>query len=210
MLKIAGLTKLSTTDYPNKMVATIFLQGCQLNCLYCHNPCMIPTNVNGKIEWNQIIDFLKKRTGLLDGVVFSGGEITLYDLTEYINEVKNMGFEIGIHSQGVNYNNFKKILPLVDWVGFDVKALPNDIDKIVRAKNHSQNMLKSLDLLINSNTNFEIRTTYGYGIFDESYAKRISEWLKSKGVYKHILQYARTDGTRDEFVKKFKKKEYIL
>ena len=195
---------MSTVDWPEHISMVIFLQGCPWNCEYCHNPEMIPFNSPSKYNWNDdVIKLLEKRKNLLDGVVFSGGEPTAQNLEPYIKIVKNMGFKIGLHTQGANYKGFKKILPLIDWVGFDMKALPNDIDSITRTNGASKQALKSLDILIKSGVNYEIRTTYGHGVFNKKYVKRITKFLKEKGVKEHILQKVRPLGTRKEFMKKY-------
>src|SRR3954447_23836555 len=75
-LAVAGLTPLSTCDWPGQLVATVFLQGCPLACTYCHNPALIDPRVPGTLPWTSVTDLLGRRQGLLDGVVFSGGEPT--------------------------------------------------------------------------------------------------------------------------------------
>jgi len=94
---------------------------------------------------------------------------------------------------------------LLDWVGFDMKALPDDIDAIVRKPGAALQALKSLQALLDSGVSYEIRTTYGPGVFDKEYALKITDFLKSKGVKEHKLQNVRTDGTRAEFQEKYKK-----
>jgi pyruvate formate lyase activating enzyme len=205
-LKIAGITKMSTSDWPKKISMVVFLQGCPWNCEYCHNPDMIPFDVPSNYSFNDdVLEFLKKRFGLLDGVVFSGGEATAQNLKPYIEQIKKLGFKVGLHTNGTNPINLKKILPLIDWVGFDFKALPKDIDKITRTTGASEKALKSFEILLNSGVDYEIRTTYGPGVFDKKYALKITSFLKEKGVKRHILQNVRPDGTRDEFVKKYYK-----
>jgi pyruvate formate lyase activating enzyme len=202
-LVIAGLTKMSTVDWGGKIVATVFLQGCVWNCEYCHNPDLIPPRREGAVRWEEVLELLDRRQGLLDGVVFSGGEATMQDLTEAIGEVKARGFLVGLHTGGGCFVNFKKIIDLVDWVGFDIKALPQDVDKVVRTRGARTAAEKSLELLLASGKDFEVRTTYGPGIFDEAYVQKITDYLKGLGIKKHVLQRVRTQGTRESFQEKY-------
>jgi pyruvate formate lyase activating enzyme len=123
MLRVGGLTPLSTTDWPGMLAAVVFCQGCPWRCGYCHNPDLIPPRGEHEIVWEEIIALLRRRQGLLDGVVFSGGEPTLQgDLAEAMREVRALGFKIGLHSGGAYPDRLAAVLPLVDWVGLDIKA----------------------------------------------------------------------------------------
>jgi len=99
--KVAGLVKMSTTDWPGKLAAVVFLQGCPWRCVYCHNEAILDPRAPGTMEWSEVMAFLRKRRGLLDGVVFSGGE-PLIDaaLPDAVRAVREMGFAIGLHTGG--------------------------------------------------------------------------------------------------------------
>jgi len=99
--KVAGLVKMSTTDWPGKLAAVVFLQGCPWRCVYCHNEAILDPKAPGTMAWDEVFTFLKRRRGLLDGVVFSGGE-PLIDaaLPAAIKQVRDLGFEIGLHTGG--------------------------------------------------------------------------------------------------------------
>ena len=80
MLRVGGLTRLSASDYPGKLAAVVFCQGCAWRCSYCHNRGLLPFRKSpfpGEIAWAEVLAFLEKRRGLLDAVVFSGGEPTM-------------------------------------------------------------------------------------------------------------------------------------
>jgi len=98
---VAGLVKMSTTDWPGKLAAVVFLQGCPWRCVYCHNEAILDPKAPGIMPWSDVMKFLQKRRGLLDGVVFSGGE-PLIDaaLPDAIREVRALGFAIGLHTGG--------------------------------------------------------------------------------------------------------------
>jgi len=99
--KVAGLVKMSTTDWPGKLAAVVFLQGCPWRCVYCHNEAILDPKAPAAMPWSDVLKFLERRRGLLDGVVFSGGE-PLIDvaLPDAIRQVRAMGFQIGMHTGG--------------------------------------------------------------------------------------------------------------
>ncbi|WNO08540.1 anaerobic ribonucleoside-triphosphate reductase activating protein [Teredinibacter sp. KSP-S5-2] len=159
-LKVAGLTPLTTIDYPGHLAAVIFCQGCPWRCRYCHNPELQSFKKEGTLTWTQIISWLEKRKDLLDAVVFSGGEPTAQkELPSAIKAVKEMGFKIGIHTAGMYPHKLKEILPMVDWVGLDIKAPQYLYDKITGRKNSSNNVWQSLELLNTSNIEYQVRIT---------------------------------------------------
>ncbi len=123
MLRVGGLTALSASDYPGKLAAVVFCQGCAWRCTYCHNPHLLALRGSRLIPWSEIVLFLEKRRGLLDAVVFSGGEPTLQPaLPLAVAQVKSMGYLAGLHTAGIVPRVLERALPLLDWVGMDVKA----------------------------------------------------------------------------------------
>ncbi|MGE3163240.1 MAG: anaerobic ribonucleoside-triphosphate reductase activating protein [Burkholderiales bacterium] len=123
MLRVGGLTRLSACDYPGKLAAVIYCQGCAWRCAYCHNPELQPARGAYEIPWPEVIAFLEKRRGLLDAVVFSGGEPTQQPgLAAAMREVKAMGYYIGLHTAGIVPRRLAEVLPLADWVAMDAKA----------------------------------------------------------------------------------------
>ena len=123
MLRVGGLTPLSASDYPGKLAAVVFCQGCAWRCTYCHNPHLFKKKGSSEIPWTEIVSFLGKRRGLLDAVVFSGGEPTLQpSLPQAMQEVKAMGYLVGLHTGGISPRALGRVLPVVDWVSMDVKS----------------------------------------------------------------------------------------
>lgn len=123
MLRVGGLTPLSASDYPDKLAAVVFCQGCAWRCHYCHNRHLLAKRGNPELSWSEILLFLAKRRGLLDAVVFSGGEPTLQPaLARAMQEVKGMGYLVGLHTAGIVPRRLKEVLPLVDWVSMDLKG----------------------------------------------------------------------------------------
>ena len=125
-LAIAGLVPLSTVDWPGKLAAVVFLQGCPLACPYCQNEAILDPKVPGAVPWSQVEALLARRAGLLDGVVLTGGEaLRQAGVVDAARRVREMGFGVGLHTAGVYPRALAKILPHTDWVGIDVKAMPD-------------------------------------------------------------------------------------
>ncbi|HEX7972614.1 MAG TPA: anaerobic ribonucleoside-triphosphate reductase activating protein, partial [Thiobacillus sp.] len=150
-LRVGGLTPLSTTDWPGQLAAVVFCQGCPWRCGYCHNPDLIPARGANEIPWDDVLAFLHRRQGLLDGVVFSGGEPTLQAaLPDAMREVRALGFRIGLHTGGAYPQRLAAVLPLVDWVGFDVKAPFADYARITGAAGSGARALAGLQQVLAS------------------------------------------------------------
>lgn len=124
-LAIADLTPLSTCDWSGRLVATAFLQGCPWRCGYCHNPDLLDPGIAGRVPWARVRDLLRRRRGLIDAVVFAGGEPTRQAaLACAVDEVRAAGFAVGLHTAGAYPSRLAGLLPQLDWVGLDIKALP--------------------------------------------------------------------------------------
>lgn len=101
VLRVGGMVPLTTLDYPGQLACVLFCQGCAWRCRYCHNPQLIPPRGSEEVDWCRVLAFLQRRQDLLDAVVFSGGEPTLQDgLAPAMEEVRQMGFRIGLHKIG--------------------------------------------------------------------------------------------------------------
>lgn len=162
MSMISGLQKSSLIDYPGKISAIIFTQGCNFRCPYCHNPELITSGGKEQIAIEEIISFLKKRQGKLDGVVITGGEPTLHkELPELIKQIKDLGFSVKLDTNGTNPQMLKKLIDdkLIDYVAMDIKAPIEKYSKITRVQVNTQNILKSIEILKTSNIDYEFRTT---------------------------------------------------
>ena len=152
-LVIAGLVPMSTVDWPDHLTATVFLQGCPWNCFYCHNQALIPVRVPGLVAWQEVRDLLARRRRLLDGVVFTGGEALRQDaLADAAAEVRRAGFAVGLHTAGAYPRRLADVLAtgLVDWVGLDVKALPDSYLQVVGRQRAGERAWECLRILIDA------------------------------------------------------------
>lgn len=159
MLRVGGLTRLSATDYPDKLAAVVFCQGCAWRCGYCHNPELQSRRGREEIAWPEVLAFLGRRRGLLDAVVFSGGEPTLQaGLAAAMREVKALGYLVGLHTAGIVPRRLAEVLPLVDWVAMDVKAKFDEHERVTRTRGSAGRAQQSRELILKSGVACELHT----------------------------------------------------
>jgi pyruvate formate lyase activating enzyme len=159
VLRVGGLTRCSAADYPGKLAAVVYCQGCAWRCGYCHNPELQGARGAREIPWGDVLAFLEKRRGLLDAVVFSGGEPTQQpELAAAMREVKEMGFLVGLHTAGVVPRRLAEVLPLADWVAMDAKAPYEAHERVTRVAGSARRARESLRLLRASGVAAEIHT----------------------------------------------------
>jgi len=164
---IGGIQKSSLIDYPEKISAIVFTQGCNFKCPYCHNPELIKgKREEGKGESypdiNELIEFFKTRIGKLDAVVITGGEPTLHeDLPEFIKQIKEMGFLVKLDTNGTNPAMLQSLIEekIIDYVAMDIKAPIEKYSDIVCAEVDTKNILKSIEILKSAKVEYEFRTT---------------------------------------------------
>ena len=198
---VAGVERFSLVDYPEKVAAVIFMQGCPWRCTFCYNAIAQEIGRDSGFVWEKIVEFLEKRKGILDAVVFSGGEpLVQAGLYDAISQVKAMGYKIGLHTGGYHPEHFKKVLPLLDWVGFDIKTCfdetkyhnvtTGNVDINASCKNSPtlKNIKESLQTLIDSGIEFECRTTCDPRILSVEDIREIGNTLKQLGVKNYYLQ----------------------
>lgn len=159
---IGGLQKSSLIDYPGKISAIIFTQGCNFRCPYCHNPELNFNKGAATIMAAPLLKFLKSRIGKLDGIVITGGEPTLQeDLLEFIKQIKEMGFLVKLDTNGTNPQMLQKLLDekLIDYIAMDIKAPIWKYSGAVKTRVNTKNILNSINILKKSDIDFEFRTT---------------------------------------------------
>lgn len=202
-MRIGGFVPLSTIDWPGQLVATIFTRGCPWDCPYCHNPHLLtgqdPAGETAPTPtWPEIRAFLAQRRGLLDGVVFSGGEPTAQSgLGEALAEARALGFRTALHTGGSLPDRFEALLPLLDWVGFDVKAPFSEYDRVTRREGSGAAARRSLQALVASEVPFEVRTTLHPDLLDEHDLRAMAHELKTHGVRHWFIQLYRSEGVRE-------------
>lgn len=201
-LQLGGLTPFTTIDYPGLLSAVLFVQGCAWRCRYCHNPHLQPRAGPAALDWAEITAWLRQRQGLLDAVVFSGGEPTLDPaLHDAMAEVRALGFKVGLHTAGLAPRRLQDLLPLLDWVGLDIKApLSNDDSHAFIVGRHGgvAPVARSLALLQQSaaagNLSLECRTTAHPALLPETELLALARDLAAHGITDWVLQIARSTG----------------
>ena len=197
-LKVGGLVAFTATDYPGKLAAVVFVQGCPWRCGYCHNPHLQARGAAAPIAWGQVMRLLRRRTGLIDAVVFSGGEPTIdAALIDAMREVRSLGFLVGLHTAGMYTRRLLEALPLVDWVGFDVKTTPERYDRVTRIEGSAPSALDSARAVLASGVACEFRTTVHPALHTSDDLLRLAQSLSALGVRDYVLQRFRRTGCAD-------------
>ena len=199
---VGGIAPFSTTDFPGRLAAVLFLQGCPWRCGYCHNPHLVPARRDPEENsrehaWDDVLAFLRSRRGLLDGVVFSGGEPTAQPgLADAIREVRALGFAIGLHTGGAYPRRLASVLPLVDWVGFDAKAPRRATATSPASKAAAPWRAKASACCARPACAFEVRTTVHPALTPPGALLELADELASRDVRTWVLQPFRPVGLR--------------
>jgi len=197
-LRVGGLTRLSASDWSGQLSAVVFCQGCPWRCAYCHNPHLLRANGPTEMAWEDVLAFLRRREGLLDGVVFSGGEpLAQRALRAAMREVRGMGFRVGLHTSGAYPQRLRQVLPLIDWVGLDVKAPFEAYSSITGIPGSGADALASAKLIIDSGVAYEVRTTVHPRQLTPRAIETMVEQLTRLGARHYALQEFRAQGCRD-------------
>ena len=192
---IGGLVPFTTIDYPSKLSTVVFLQGCPWRCIYCSNPHLFefrkPTDSDTQ-NWHYVRDLINKRKKVIDAVVFSGGEATAQaeGIIKAISEIKGFAphLKFGLHTNGCFPDKLALLLPHIDWVGLDIKAPREKYADITKVSTSADSAYKSLDLVIKSGCDFEVRTTADPTILTLDDILSIARELSSLGVQHYAVQ----------------------
>jgi pyruvate formate lyase activating enzyme len=198
-LRVGGFVPFTLTDYPNALAAVVFCQGCPWRCGYCHNPHLIAARGADEREFARILDWLGTRRGLLDAVVFSGGEPAAQaELAAAIAAVHALGFKVGLHTGGAYPRRLADALSHVDWVGFDVKAPHAGYAGVTGVPDSGVSALASLDLVLASGIAHEVRTTVHPALTPPAALEQLARELACRGVSRWVLQPFRATGCTNE------------
>jgi len=194
---VGGFSPHSTCDWPDQLVATVFAQGCPWGCPYCHNPHLLSARGADEVAWDDVLAFLRTRVGLLDGVVFSGGEPTFQEaLSAAIDDVRELGFRVGLHTAGHFPDRLASVLPRVDWVGFDVKAPWREYSRVTGIAGSGDVARRSLAHVIDGGVDFEARTTVHPALLSTADLSALAGELRVAGVRRWAIQGFRSEGCR--------------
>ena len=193
-LVVGGLAPFTTIDFPGRLAAVVFCQGCPWRCSYCHNPHLHPPRSDETQTWSVVRDWLETRRNLLDGVVFSGGEPLLqHGLAKALGEVRDLGFATAMHSAGIYPLRLSRVLENLNWIGLDIKGPFEDYPRITGAGN-AKGVLTSLKAILKTGIDYELRCTVDTELLGAEAISRLAYQLATMGVSKLILQPCRRPG----------------
>ena len=156
MVKLGGLQRFSTIDFPRKLSAVVFTVGCNFRCPFCHNPDLV-LGKGDEISENSVLSFLRSRIGQLEGVVISGGEPTLYaDLPAFIARIKSLGFRVKLDSNGTAPNMLSQLIndQLLDFVAMDIKHIWGKYHEATNVSIVEENLKKSVQIIMSSGVDY--------------------------------------------------------
>ena len=178
---ISGLQKMTLLDFPGKVACTVFLQGCNYRCPFCHNSPLLPSKGEILMAQEEFLEFLKKRQGLLEGVCVSGGEPTLQPgLETLLDGIKALGFAVKLDTTGSRPQVLKHLAArgLLDYVAMDVKNSPSRYGQTIGLENPKLDAVEeSLAFLIGGDLPHELRTTLVEPLHDETSITEMGRWL---------------------------------
>lgn len=197
---IKGFQRVSLIDYPGKLCSIVFVGSCNFRCPYCYNTELVESPEKLEtIPEEEIINFMKKREGLLDGVCITGGEPTIYsDLPEFAKKIKDIGFLVKVDTNGSNPKILKELIEkkLVDYIAMDIKAPLEKYKEVAKKEVDLKKIQESINLIRNSGIEYEFRTTVLKKFFKRKDALAIGKWLK--GSKNYCIQQFRPGKTLDK------------
>ena len=180
-MKIVGIQKLTLLDYPGKVACTVFLNGCNFRCPFCHNAELLGADAEPVMTTEELLAFLKKRRGVLDGVCITGGEPTIHpELSTLLGAAKELGYAVKLDTNGYRPDALEQILRegLVDYVAMDLKNSPAGYGEAVGISEPDLSRIgRSIRLLLDSGMDFELRTTVVSPIHSTDSVREMGKWL---------------------------------
>ena len=195
-MDFAGMQSLTLLDFPNKVACILFVRGCNFRCPFCHNASLVCGDAENTFQEADVLAFLKKRQGLLDGVVISGGEPTLYpELIPFLQKVRALGYAIKLDTNGTNPTLLKQIVGegLVDFVAMDIKNSPHFYSATCGVpKADMASIEESRNFLMDGNVDYEFRTTVVDGLHTKESIDELARWIA--GAKRYYLQVFKDSG----------------
>ncbi|MBQ3503523.1 MAG: anaerobic ribonucleoside-triphosphate reductase activating protein [Oscillospiraceae bacterium] len=184
-MKITGLQKMTLLDYPGRIACTVFLQGCNFRCPFCHNSDLLPPEGETAISVEELLSFLKKRRGMLDGVCITGGEPTVQkDLPQLLRAIKALGYSVKLDTNGTNPAMLKALVQegLVDYVAMDIKNSPAKYPRTSGVPGlNLQKVEESMTFLLAGGLDYEFRTTVVRELHEAEDFREIADWIRFLG-----------------------------
>jgi len=188
-MNFAGMQKLTLLDYPGKVACIVFTKGCNFRCPFCHNASLVEGGQGPLISDTEVLAFLSKRMGVLEGICISGGEPLLQkDIADFMRKVKKLGYAVKLDTNGSNPEILKELIceGLVDYVAMDIKNSFAKYDQTCGTEVDISKIKKSIEILKTSGIDYEFRTTLVNELHTLSDVEEIGKELK--GDSKYFLQ----------------------
>lgn len=190
---VSGLQKLTLLDYPGKVACTVFTGGCNFRCPFCHNSALVlPDRIAHDSNAEQVLTFLKKRVGVLDGVAVTGGEPLLHpDIGDFLKEIKALGFLVKLDTNGSFPDRLISLVEagLVDRVAMDIKNAPALYAKTAGLEHFDlEGVERSKDFLLSGRVDYEFRTTVVRGLHTAESLMEAARWIEGAKEY-YLQQY---------------------
>ena len=203
-MQIGGLHKVSLIEYPGKISAIVFTQGCNFRCPYCYNPELVDPDLYGEcLSEEEVFSFLERRKGKLDAVTITGGEPTIHhDLIGFIKRVKKMGYLIKLDTNGSDPDVLRQLFSgcLLDYIAMDIKGPLHKYKTVTQSKIDEDKIRQSIGIIMKSAVPYEFRTTIPKRLLHEDDLVEMGKLLRNAGRY--ILQNFIATTTLDkEFLK---------
>ena len=189
-MKIHGLQKMTLLDFPGRVACTVFFGGCDMRCPFCHNAELLDGTAPPVMSGEELLEFLKKRQGLLDGVAFTGGEPLLQkDLPDLAARIRELGYPVKLDTNGTHPERLSEMIRdgLVQYVAMDIKNSPDRYAETAGLQMLDLKPIReSVSLLLGGTVDYEFRTTAVAELHDDSSFDQIGQWIR--GAEKYYLQ----------------------
>ena len=189
-MKIYGLQKMTLLDYPGRIACTVFLSGCDMRCPWCHNSELAEGKAPAVMTSEELISFLKKRQGMLEGVAVTGGEPLLREESlELLREIRALGFPVKLDSNGTHPDRLRRAAEegLIQYCAMDIKNSPERYAETAGLSEIALTAVReSVDFLKTGSIDYEFRTTAVKELHDERSFRAIAEWIS--GAKRYAIQ----------------------
>ncbi len=190
---IKGFQPTTLLDYPGHISALVFTAGCTFRCPFCYNKSLVENSPDlEELDEKKILDLIKRRSKLIEGVVISGGEPTMYkDLPDFIKKIKELGLKVKLDTNGTNPEMLKSLIDqnLLDFIAMDIKNSPKHYEQTTKVKFDVEKIKKSVEMIMKSKVDYEFRTTAAPCFISRDDFIEICKWLD--GAKKYCLQQFR-------------------
>lgn len=186
-MRILGFQKTTLLDYPHKLASTIFLGGCNFRCPFCHNALLVTEQTQvPQLSEDNILNYLQKRVGILEGVCITGGEPTLSPgVVSLIKKIKSLGYSIKLDTNGTNPDLIAQLIQdrTIDYIAMDIKNAPDKYSLTAGANVCLPDIQKTIDLLLHGSLPYEFRTTVVRELHTREDFIRIGQWIHGASQY---------------------------